>query len=319
MERRRPPGRRDGLQDRPQHPDDRGREVDRHGSRTARSSSTRSSSRSASSTRARRAAWVPDKPPMSGARHHSGHAQVRPDRRRRAPRRCCRRRCARCPLPRRRRRALTRANPRPYRSPPRAATGRVARPRPSRSVGHEGHARVGVGPGLPGAMLLGSRAGLLGMNPFPIVGARIHPPLLRADTLSRERLNAWLDEAATGRVALVVAEAGFGKTTFLGDWARNSAASHGLVSARSRRSRLADVQPASRRGGPRARSRVRAGHLRPADAARARRSDAGRHRGEPRPRVRGVRRGAPARTDADLRRLPRRRRQRRGRARSSAR
>ena len=56
-------------------------------------------------------------------------------------------------------------------------------------------------------MLLGGRAGLLGMNPFPIVGARIHPPLMRADTLSRERLNGWLDQAATGRVALVVAEA----------------------------------------------------------------------------------------------------------------
>ncbi len=71
-------------------------------------------------------------------------------------------------------------------------------------------------------MLLGGRAGLLGMNPFPIVGARIHPPLMRADTLSRERLNGWLDQAATGRVALVVAEAGFGKTTLLGDWARSS-------------------------------------------------------------------------------------------------
>ncbi len=92
----------------------------------------------------------------------------------------------------------------------------------SRSVGLGGNARVGVGPGIPGAMLLGSPAGMLGMNPFPIVGARIHPPLLRGDTLTRERLNAWLDEAATGRVALVVAEAGFGKTTLLGDWARNS-------------------------------------------------------------------------------------------------
>ena len=71
-------------------------------------------------------------------------------------------------------------------------------------------------------MLLGGRAGFVGVNPFPIIGARIHPPLLRADTLTRDRLNAWLDEAATGRVALVVAEAGFGKTTLLGDWARNS-------------------------------------------------------------------------------------------------
>jgi ATP/maltotriose-dependent transcriptional regulator MalT/DNA-binding SARP family transcriptional activator len=105
-----------------------------------------------------------------------------------------------------------------------AATGDGSRPpRPSsRSMGHEGHARVGVGPGIPGATLLGGRGGLLGMNPFPIVGARIHPPLLRADTLSRPRLNDWLDEAATGRVALIVAEAGFGKTTFLGDWARHS-------------------------------------------------------------------------------------------------
>src|SRR5262245_30263799 len=88
--------------------------------------------------------------------------------------------------------------------------------------GRGGHALVGAGPGFPGATLLGSPAGLLGMNPFPIVGARIHPPLLRADTLSRERLNGWLDEATRGRVALIVAEAGFGKTTLLGDWARNS-------------------------------------------------------------------------------------------------
>ncbi len=100
--------------------------------------------------------------------------------------------------------------------------GPESRASSSRPMGHEVHARVGVGPGIPGGILLGGRADILDMNPFPIVGARIHPPLLRADTLSRERLNAWLDTAATGRVALVVAEAGFGKTTLLGDWARNS-------------------------------------------------------------------------------------------------
>ena len=44
--------------------------------------------------------------------------------------------------------------------------------------------------------------------PFPITGAKIHPPLLRADTLSRPRLNDWLDRAATGRVVLIIAEAG---------------------------------------------------------------------------------------------------------------
>ena len=52
VERRRTAGRRDGIQDGPQHPDDRGGEVERRGSRMARSWSTRSSSRSASSTRA---------------------------------------------------------------------------------------------------------------------------------------------------------------------------------------------------------------------------------------------------------------------------
>ena len=73
--------------------------------------------------------------------------------------------------------------------------------------GAEGHALVGVGPGLSGAS---RRAGLMSAYPFPITGAKIHPPLLRADTLSRPRLNDWLNRAATGRVVLIIAEAGFG-------------------------------------------------------------------------------------------------------------
>ena len=85
--------------------------------------------------------------------------------------------------------------------------------------GPEGHALVRVGPGNPGPMLLVGRTGLPGMNTFPIVGARIHPPLLRSDVLSRERLNSWLEQAVSGRLALIVAEAGFGKTTLLADWA----------------------------------------------------------------------------------------------------
>ena len=71
-------------------------------------------------------------------------------------------------------------------------------------------------------MLLAGPIGRLGMNPLPIQPAKIHPPLLRHDVLSRERLNGWLDGAAGGRVALVIAEAGFGKTTFLADWARHT-------------------------------------------------------------------------------------------------
>jgi DNA-binding SARP family transcriptional activator len=92
--------------------------------------------------------------------------------------------------------------------------------RPTR--GQAGHALVGVGPGVPGPMLLSGRVGMASLSAFPIAGVRIHPPLLRPDTLSRERLNNWLDQAATGRLALIVAEAGFGKTTLLADWARHS-------------------------------------------------------------------------------------------------
>src|SRR5215213_6824746 len=51
------------------------------------------------------------------------------------------------------------------------------------------------------------RAGLMSSYPFPITGAKVHPPLLRADILSRPRLNDWLDRAATGRVVLIIAEA----------------------------------------------------------------------------------------------------------------
>ena len=75
---------------------------------------------------------------------------------------------------------------------------------------------LGSGRAFPGARL---RAGLVTSYPFPITGAKIHPPLLRSDTLSRPRLNGWMDMAVRGRVVLIVAEAGFGKTTMLADWA----------------------------------------------------------------------------------------------------
>ena len=84
----------------------------------------------------------------------------------------------------------------------------------------EGHERVGiaVGPGLRGPLL---RAGMGGyrLNPLEIQPAKIHCPPPREDWLSRERLNTWLDRASAGRLGLVVAEAGFGKTTLLADWA----------------------------------------------------------------------------------------------------
>ncbi len=96
-------------------------------------------------------------------------------------------------------------------------------PVPSRSGGREGHGLVAVGPGIADSILLGGGANLMSLNPLPIQGAKIHRPPLRNDILSRERLNGWLEQAAAGRLALIVAEAGFGKTTLLADWARHTA------------------------------------------------------------------------------------------------
>ena len=84
---------------------------------------------------------------------------------------------------------------------------------------------MAVGPGVPlvpGPTLFAIRGGFVGVNPLPIQGAKVHRPPLRDDVLSRERLNGWLDRAVTGRLALIVAEAGFGKTTLLADWSRHT-------------------------------------------------------------------------------------------------
>ncbi|HWH24476.1 MAG TPA: AAA family ATPase, partial [Candidatus Limnocylindria bacterium] len=54
-----------------------------------------------------------------------------------------------------------------------------------------------------------------------IIRAKVQPPAVRAATLSRRRLLDRL-EAAGSRLTLLVAEAGYGKTTLLGDFARQS-------------------------------------------------------------------------------------------------
>ena len=104
---------------------------------------------------------------------------------------------------------------------------------------------------------------------------RSTPAAARADTLSRERLNAWLERAAAGRLGLIVAEAGFGKTTLLADWAMRTPAPHELVPARARRSRLAHLHPPPRRGRPRAGPGVRPGDVSAAPRPGPGRSDGG--------------------------------------------
>jgi len=60
------------------------------------------------------------------------------------------------------------------------------------------------------------------LNRYPIQLAKVQPPSLRDDTLSRERLLDWLNAKIHDRVILVLADAGYGKTTLLADFARRS-------------------------------------------------------------------------------------------------
>ena len=56
----------------------------------------------------------------------------------------------------------------------------------------------------------------------PVIRSKIQPPALRSTTLTRQRLIDRLHEATASRVTLVVAEAGYGKTTLLADFAARS-------------------------------------------------------------------------------------------------
>src|SRR3954454_18732193 len=53
----------------------------------------------------------------------------------------------------------------------------------------------------------------------PIIKAKIQPPALRATTLTRQRLLDRLTEATSHRLTLLIAEAGYGKTTLLAEFA----------------------------------------------------------------------------------------------------
>ena len=57
------------------------------------------------------------------------------------------------------------------------------------------------------------------MNAFPVQAAKVQPPPLRHDILARDRLLDWLHAKIHQRLVLVLAEAGYGKTTLLADFA----------------------------------------------------------------------------------------------------
>src|SRR6266516_3990220 len=80
-----------------------------------------------------------------------------------------------------------------------------------------------VGPGVPpGEPLFASRPDEAVVNEFPISRAKVTPPPVREETLSRERLLGWLDSAVLRKVVFIVAEAGYGQTTLLADFTRRS-------------------------------------------------------------------------------------------------
>ncbi|MEP7378285.1 MAG: BTAD domain-containing putative transcriptional regulator [Chloroflexota bacterium] len=56
----------------------------------------------------------------------------------------------------------------------------------------------------------------------PVIRSKIQPPPLRSTTLTRQRLIDRLHEATASRVTLLIAEAGYGKTTLLADFAARS-------------------------------------------------------------------------------------------------
>src|SRR5437899_2940589 len=60
------------------------------------------------------------------------------------------------------------------------------------------------------------------VNAFPIHVSKVQRPALRDETLARDRLLDWLHAKIHHRLVLVTAEAGYGKTTLLADFARRT-------------------------------------------------------------------------------------------------
>ena len=80
-----------------------------------------------------------------------------------------------------------------------------------------------VGPGRPAVALGGfGMGGAHEIDPLPVQQGKVQPPLLPEETLRRDRLLDWLHVRIHSRLVLVVAEAGYGKTTLLGDFTRRS-------------------------------------------------------------------------------------------------
>ena len=57
---------------------------------------------------------------------------------------------------------------------------------------------------------------------YPVQIGKVQPPMLPEETLRRDRLLDWLHAKTRSRLALIVADPGYGKTTLLADWSRRT-------------------------------------------------------------------------------------------------
>ncbi len=83
-------------------------------------------------------------------------------------------------------------------------------------------ASVAVGPGRQVVATFRQGAHGDGMTGHPIQPAKVQRPPLRDQTLARDRLLDWLAARIHDRVILILADAGFGKTTLLADFSRRT-------------------------------------------------------------------------------------------------
>src|SRR5262245_1482557 len=97
---------------------------------------------------------------------------------------------------------------------------------PARGSGHDarsGRRRPrliveGARPAGVTASLASTGGPLAGMPEYPVQISKVQAPPLRDETLARDRLLDWLSVKIHRRAVLVVAEAGYGKTTLLADF-----------------------------------------------------------------------------------------------------
>ncbi len=75
---------------------------------------------------------------------------------------------------------------------------------------------------LPAAAAAAGRAGSASPGSNAVRRGKVQPPPLRTETLERPRLLEWLHSKSNGRLVLITAEAGYGKTTLLADFARRT-------------------------------------------------------------------------------------------------